>query len=101
MALSQQSSETTLTALRSAGYLPSDASSPTAGIPTGPNQPRSDLPSQGLDLDTLARDFGVDIERILGPALGSPVELAGNEESARQRARAIAETLRSVGTSAR
>jgi hypothetical protein len=101
VALSQQSSETTLTTLRGAGYLPSDASGTAAGIPSGPNQPRSDFPSEGLDLDKLAKDFGVDIERMLEPLYGRPVERVADQKSARQRAREMAETLQSVRTDAR
>ncbi|HEY5845307.1 MAG TPA: helicase-associated domain-containing protein, partial [Microlunatus sp.] len=92
VALSQQSSETTLTTLRRAGYLPSDASGPAAGIQTSPNLPRNGLPGDELDLDELAKVFGVDIERMLEPSLAGPVEREANERSARQRARAMAET---------
>ncbi|HEY5848543.1 MAG TPA: helicase-associated domain-containing protein, partial [Microlunatus sp.] len=97
VALSQQSSETTLTALRGAGYLPSDAGGPAASSPVDPNLPGSDLPSEGLDLDKLAKDFGVDIERMLEPIFGRPVERAADQRSARQRAREVAETLQSGG----
>ena len=95
VALSQQNSDTTLTALRRAGYLPSDASGP-AVITTSPSPPRNDLPSDELDLDELAKEFGVDIERLLGPIFGGPAKREGNEKSARQRARAIAKTLHAV-----
>jgi hypothetical protein len=96
VALSQQNSDTTLTALRRAGYLPSDATGPSAGITTSPNLPSNDLPSDESDLDELAKEFGVDIERLLGPIFGGPAKREANEKSARQRARAIAKTLHAV-----
>jgi len=96
VALSQQNSDTTLTALRRAGYLPSDATGPSAGITTSPNPARNDLPSDESDLDELAKEFGVDIERLLGPIFGGPAKREANEKSARQRARAIAKTLHAV-----
>jgi hypothetical protein len=49
-----------------------------------------------LDLDELAKEFGVDIERLLGPIFGGPAKREANEKSARQRARAIAKTLHAV-----
>ena len=118
VALSQQNSETTLTALRGAGYLPSDTGGRSAGITTSPNPPRKDLPGNSpnlprndlpsddlpsddlpgdeLDLDELAKEFGVDIERILEPIFGGPLKREGNEKSARQRARAMARTLQAA-----
>ena len=93
VALSQQNSETTLTALRRAGYLPSDASGPAAVITTSPKLVRDDLPSDELDLDELAREFGVDIDRMLDPIFGGLDKQEVNERSARQRARAMAKSL--------
>ena len=94
--LSQQNSETTLTALRRAGYLPSDASGTAAGITTSPDLPRDDLPEDQSDLHELAKEFGVDIERMLEPIFGGPAKREANERSARQRARAMAKTLQAA-----
>ncbi|HYN71124.1 MAG TPA: helicase-associated domain-containing protein, partial [Nakamurella sp.] len=96
VALSQQNSETTLTALRRAGYLPSDASGPAAGITTSPNLPRHETPSDELDLAELDKELAVDIERMLDPIFGGPIERETNERSARQRARAMANTLQAA-----
>ena len=102
VAVSQQNSEITLTALRKAGYLPAAAGVPAAGITTLPNLPGNttipnlpgnDPTGDDLDFDELAKEFGVDIERFLGPIFGSPAKKPSNEKSARQRARAMAMDL--------
>ena len=53
-------------------------------------------PATNSDLDELAKEFGVDIERLLEPIFGGPAKREANEKSARQRARAIAKTLHAV-----
>ena len=101
VALSQQDSETTLTALRRAGYLPSDASGQVAVITTSPKLLRDDLPSDDSDLDELAKEFGVDVERMLDPIFGGLDTLEVNERSARQRARALAKSLQGARSDTR
>lgn len=95
VAISQQDSDTTLTALRAAGYLPSQDRGPAAGATPGAQPSRSDLFRQESELDRLAEKVDVELLRLLKPALGSPTTRQRSEKAARQRAQAMAEALHS------
>ena len=94
VALSQQNSETTLTALRKAGFLPSAVGGQAARIAIGPKRATHDLPGEEVNIDDLTKEYGVDIDRIVGSVYGTPAKRAAGERSARQRARALAEGLK-------
>lgn len=73
VAVPRHSSETTLTPLRSAGYHESAAGGPTAGSTINPSPTTDDLPSGESAIDGIAKDFDVDIERMLEAIYGSAV----------------------------
>jgi hypothetical protein len=58
--------------------------------------PELTCPAPVLDLDELAKEFGVDIERMLQPIFGGPAKREANEKSARQRAHAMAKELQAL-----